>query len=239
MSEKQTDAHTQQHNNRIRDHKKLVKYLDEIASIKERLYAVRFDSGSDEAARKRDMKNLLQELLRLEEKYHNYKLKSDAKFEDSLRLNELELQGFVGEKAAQSIRQNVDSNSGESKSNSINLRDSRVSLDSEDAESKNPKLMRTPSTEDLKSLQPQTRWQSLFKMFREWKRQTNIAKAQYMAVSSPVVSNPKKTDKQIAQLRTAIMALREKKRLSPSDQELLVTLQNRLKKKIAEKHGNN
>eukprot|EP01121_Diplochlamys_sp_Union-15-3_P011933 TRINITY_DN3506_c0_g1_i1.p1 TRINITY_DN3506_c0_g1~~TRINITY_DN3506_c0_g1_i1.p1 ORF type:complete len:101 (-),score=18.34 TRINITY_DN3506_c0_g1_i1:55-357(-) len=99
--------------------------------------------------------------------------------------------------------------------------------------------MRTPSTEDLKSLQPQTRWQSLFKMFREWKRQTNIAKAQYMAVNSPAINNPKRTDKQIAQLRTAIMGLREKKRLSPSDQELLVTLQNRLKKKIAEKHSAN
>ena len=42
------------------------------------------------------------------------------------------------------------------------------------------KFMRTKSTETLEGQDSQAKWQSLFKMFKEWKHQTTVANAQYV-----------------------------------------------------------
>lgn len=46
----------------------------------------------------------------------------------------------------------------------------------------NLKLMRTRSTQSMEDKDPKERWQSLFKMFKEWKHQTTVAEAATMYI---------------------------------------------------------
>jgi len=168
----------------------------------------------------------MQELKRLEDKLYSRCQSYNKKFEGSLGLDDI---GYP----KNLITGSTLTNSG------------RLSLLTPQREPKqipdlphttsNPKLMRTPSTEDLGNLQPVSKWQSLFKMFREWKQQTNIAKGQYLTLATPKPLDELKIEEEIIQLRSAIHSLRQRKRLSPSDQKLLETLQKRLKRRIEEK----
>lgn len=86
------------------------------------------------------------------------------------------------------------------------------------------KLMRTESTGVLEGQTPKSKWQSLFKMFQEWKRETNIAQGQY------ALNNATNThvDEEIVKIRAAIVSLQQKKSLPPSEHQLLAQLQQRL-----------
>jgi hypothetical protein len=93
-------------------------------------------------------------------------------------------------------------------------------------ELQNLKLMRTESTGTLAGKTPKHKWNSLFKMFQEWKHETNIAQGQY-AVSGAGGSNDAIED-EITKIRAAVLSLQRKKSLPPSEQELLANLQARL-----------
>lgn len=88
----------------------------------------------------------------------------------------------------------------------------------------NLKLMRTESTSTLEGQTPQNKWKSLFKMFQEWKRETNIAQGQYMLGTRADTS----LEEEITKVRAAIVSLQHKKTLPTSEQELLSSLQHRL-----------
>lgn len=88
----------------------------------------------------------------------------------------------------------------------------------------NLKLMRTESTGTLEGKPAKQRWQSLFKMFQEWKRETSIAQGQYALGGG----SAKYLDEEINKVRAAIVSLQHKKTLPPSEQELLGELQHRL-----------
>lgn len=93
-----------------------------------------------------------------------------------------------------------------------------------DEEMSQLKLMRTESTGVLEGQPAKTKWQSLFKMFQEWKRETNIAHGQY-ALQNPADAL---LTEEIVKIRAAIHSLQQKKVLPPSEQQLLQQLQQRL-----------
>lgn len=86
------------------------------------------------------------------------------------------------------------------------------------------KLMRTESTGVLEGQPAKTKWQSLFKMFQEWKRETNIAQGQYALKNSADAL----LHEEIIKIRGAVVSLQQKKALPPSEQQLLHELQQRL-----------
>jgi len=88
----------------------------------------------------------------------------------------------------------------------------------------NLKLMRTESTGSLEGKPAKQRWQSLFKMFQEWKRETSIAQGQYALGGG----SAKYLEDEINTVRAAVVSLQQKKTLPPSEHELLVNLQHRL-----------
>lgn len=86
------------------------------------------------------------------------------------------------------------------------------------------KLMRTESTGVLEGQPAKSKWQSLFKMFQEWKRETNIAQGQYALNNS----TSSMLEEEIIKIRAAIVSLQQKKSLPPSEQQLQTQLQQRL-----------
>ena len=105
----------------------------------------------------------------------------------------------------------------------------RVQMDDDlmtEEELQNLKLMRTESTGTLAGKTPKNKWQSLFKMFQEWKHETNITHGQY-AVSGAGAAN-EAIDAEVVKIRAAVLSLQRKKSLPPSDEELLSALQARL-----------
>ena len=95
-------------------------------------------------------------------------------------------------------------------------------------------FMKTSSTAAFEKQPPNEKWQSLYKMFKEWRFQKELAEAQRMAskgVSGPptseaavVLLNEEKT-----KLRQAIYSLNQRKQLSSADQTLLEVLQHKLR----------
>lgn len=92
----------------------------------------------------------------------------------------------------------------------------------------NLKLMRTDSTDTLEGKPAKHKWNSLFKMFQEWKRETSIAQAQYAMASGSGAF----IDDEITKIRAAILALQRKKNLPASEEDLLHKLQIRLQQLI-------
>lgn len=64
-------------------------------------------------------------------------------------------------------------------------------------------------------------------MLKESGREAKIAKGQYLIEKSD--QTDKLVDDEIAQVRAAIFALRQKKKLAQSEEDLLASLQKRLK----------
>lgn len=85
------------------------------------------------------------------------------------------------------------------------------------------KLMRTKSTETMKEKNPVEKWQGLFKMFSEWKHQDRVA----AGIAASRVLDP--NQKEINELRLAILTLQRRKNLGVADRETLAELQHKLK----------
>lgn len=90
------------------------------------------------------------------------------------------------------------------------------------------KLMRTQSTSTLEGQTPGGKWKSLFRMYKEWDRETKIAKGQYL-VETRGEQTFASIDEEVSQVRAAIFALKQKKQLPESEEQLLASLQKRLK----------
>lgn len=99
-------------------------------------------------------------------------------------------------------------------------------------EQQNLKLMRTESTGTMEGQSAKGKWQSLFKMFQEWKRETNIAQGQYALRSDSEAL----IEQEINKIRAAIVSLQQKKTLPPSEKELLANLQHRLQQLMKAHH---
>jgi len=95
-------------------------------------------------------------------------------------------------------------------------------------------FMKTSSTKAFEKQPPAEKWQSLYKMFKEWRFQKELAEAQKLASkgeggppaseAAVVLLNEEKT-----KLRQAIYSLNQRKQLSNADAKLLEVLQQKLK----------
>jgi len=110
--------------------------------------------------------------------------------------------------------------------------------------------MKPKSSDKLGGQSAQDKWQSLFKMFKEWKQQTSIAKGEYLFVSlhrqkrsrltTVLIRQRLKEDKakQVAEdiinLRKAIQSLRQRKDLTKEENELLTKSTARLRELMEE-----
>lgn len=93
-----------------------------------------------------------------------------------------------------------------------------------DEEMANLKLMRTESTSTLEGQTPKSKWQSLFKMFQEWRRETSIAQGEHI-LDSKLNTN---LDAEVTKIRAAILSIQQKKIIPENDKKLLIQLQQRL-----------
>jgi hypothetical protein len=96
--------------------------------------------------------------------------------------------------------------------------------------------MRTQSTESMKEKNPVEKWQSLFSMYKEWSHHDRVARGQ---VAAKVLENQPKTQKEMNEIRAAILSLQKRKNLGAADRALLEDLQAKLRayQKASKKHG--
>lgn len=93
-------------------------------------------------------------------------------------------------------------------------------------------FMKTKSTSNLDVQQPSDKWKSLYKMYKEWKYQKDLAHAHRLAArglcfapnSAEAYVSEEKT-----QLRKTLYAMRQQKNLSVVDKRLMDVLQQKLK----------
>eukprot|EP00029_Vermamoeba_vermiformis_P000144 TRINITY_DN10161_c0_g1_i1.p1 TRINITY_DN10161_c0_g1~~TRINITY_DN10161_c0_g1_i1.p1 ORF type:complete len:231 (-),score=82.72 TRINITY_DN10161_c0_g1_i1:68-730(-) len=187
----------------------------EIYAIQNRMYQLRFDTSMDKQDLVRDLKNLAQELKRLEQQLDKVKRKQTKAFQEALKLDEIRLTNLI---------------TGSSLTQSGMLQYTPPPEVPEDEEDQ-MKFMRTKSTETLQGQSSQDKWKSLFKMFKEWKHQTTVANAQY------VIKNHQgeALDEEIRKVRSAVITLKNQKKLSETDQNLLKMLQRQLKSLMQQK----
>jgi len=88
------------------------------------------------------------------------------------------------------------------------------------------KMMRTKSTATLEDQTPSQRWQSLFRMFKEWRHHTTLAEARQILSKQDRALK----EEQMAKCRAAILSLQNQKTLSKSDEVLLQQLRYKLRK---------
>jgi len=197
----------------------ILKKTRELFAIEERLYSVRYDPLRSEADIMLDVKNFIKEIVRLETTIKVLREKALSTFEASLNLRELGLSSFDDPTWTPATVTTLET----SISNYKEMDDQEL----EDLESQ--KFMRTRSTNTLKEKPPVEKWQSILKMFREWKQQSTIAEGQSVVArgdSNPSLINP---EEDIAALRVAIFNLKNRKNLSKSDKALLKKMTEKLK----------
>jgi len=201
---------------------------DEIEAIMERLYIVRHDKSRPEKDALQDVKNLLAELTRLQEELTELRDRGLGKFTESLELDELGI----------SKRPKAASFIDPSKSN-VNLElkaKSGMDLGRISSRSGAYGFMKTSSTvQGFERQSPNEKWFSLFRMFKEWRYQKNMAEAQRLAMQAGDMGEPTTAagymllQEEKNKLRAAILMLNQRKNRSPADDNLLEVLQAKLK----------
>jgi hypothetical protein len=191
--------------------------LQEIYAIQRRMYTVRFDQSLSDEDKERDLMNLARELKRLEEQLKKLRAKHTKAFQEALQLDGVHLPKLITHSKLSSNGQ---------------LAYSPPPIIPDDEEEQ-MKFMRTKSTETLEGQSSKAKWESLFKMFKEWKHQTTVAKAQYVVQKH----RGEVLDSEIQKVRAAIHTLRQQKKLSEEDQNLLKVLQQQLKLLLKEKQA--
>jgi len=198
---------------------------EEIEGITERLYTVRFDASLSGEDCLLQTKNLLAELNRLNEELAQIREKGLQKFVQSLELDEI---GISKRMKTSSFRT-----------------PSKVIFEGEETPQKNFSLsqyastgtygfMRTKSTGTFEKQPPKEKWQSLYKMYKEWRYQKELAEAQRMA-SQGLAPSPNSAaaasllNEEKAKVRQAIYTMQQRKNLSAGDERLLEVLRQKLK----------
>jgi hypothetical protein len=236
---------------RIQFEKSIHSKLQELHAVRERLYQLRFDTERPREAVARDVQNHIKELGRLEALLTKLRQQSLRRFTRSLALDEIGLEAgtllnstVLGKDPGSSVktipaRMSISAAAAPSASSSSaagangDPDDSSESYDDDDADGVyssqraaalvNEPLMRTKSTQTLKDKPPSEKWAGLFRMFREWKHQKQVAEATHILGRKETM-----LDEEIAKLRAAVFTLKQKKQLSPSDRQLLAILTKKL-----------
>merc|ERR1712130_643076 len=218
----------QQHYGRIRAKE------EEIEGIMERLYTIRYDASITGGEKLASTKNLLAELNRLNEELASMRERGLQQFVETLELDEIGISKRMKSssfrtpsKVVFTTHDHDDSSAAPAPSQSSHSLN-RVKSSGVYG------IMRTPSTATFDKQPPREKWKSLYKMYKEWQFQKEVADAQRMA--SQGVAPPPDSEAAVVllneeknKLRQAIHSLRSRKQLSEADQRLLVVLQEKLK----------
>eukprot|EP01104_Vermistella_antarctica_P010348 TRINITY_DN2757_c0_g1_i1.p1 TRINITY_DN2757_c0_g1~~TRINITY_DN2757_c0_g1_i1.p1 ORF type:complete len:278 (+),score=91.90 TRINITY_DN2757_c0_g1_i1:130-963(+) len=216
----ESDLQAAQHGRRLKDEEVLAGKLVEISAIRTRLQQLRFDDTIEKEDKARQVQNMFKELARLEDETNQLKQKQNEDFINSLNLNEI---GINVAKDLPGKKEKRDPYDGPVRPSVDIVRKGAASGD--DPSWEDLKMMRTESTATLKDKNASEKWQGLFRMFREWRHQKQVADATYIAsrAEGDMLAD------EIAKLRSAIYSLRQRKSLSQSDQNLMIVLSKKLK----------
>jgi len=201
--------------------KAILRKEKDIMAMKDRLVQLRFDTSQPAEEMQRNVKNYVREIKRLEAGLQFLRTQAWEDFEQELDLNALGLAGSFAKKAAPAgpppkvlISEPPDEELEKVYHGFMSL-----------------KMMRTKSTATLEDQTPTQRWQSLFRMFKEWRHQTTVAEARQILNKE----NRALREEQIAKCRAAILSLQNQKTLSKSDEVLLQQLRYKLRKLNSER----
>jgi len=199
--------------------------LDKLYSLEDQMYEMRFDSERDTKAIENEMKTSASEVMKLEIKIANKVNSALDAFELQLNLDDLRLEDLF----ADSIRTTPTVPLKKERTTFRRIRTPKKSVAEELHEGG---FMRTASTRVIEDKTPKGLWQSLAKMWNEWRFQTVVAEAQYVATRD---SDLKDLETEVAKLRAAIRELAQRKQLSKRDQRVLQDLQDQLKLRLQQK----
>jgi len=200
--------------------------LKELHAVKERLYQLRYDTSRPEADIVRDVKNLAGEYNRIEEDIHKLRRTELSNFENSLQLNKIGVENLITKVSKiQSSLDLVTPPTQAPEKRVVIATEPVYEHETMEFAPENEKLMRTRSTQSIKDLTASQKWKGLFKMFQEWKHQTNVAEVSQMLRDSSTES----VQDEIIKLRSVLYSMKQRKNLSKSDQELMEHISVKLK----------
>eukprot|EP01094_Clydonella_sp_ATCC50884_P018216 TRINITY_DN3326_c0_g1_i1.p1 TRINITY_DN3326_c0_g1~~TRINITY_DN3326_c0_g1_i1.p1 ORF type:complete len:285 (+),score=83.71 TRINITY_DN3326_c0_g1_i1:27-857(+) len=191
--------------------------LAEIDETMERLYLVRYEANSDKHDQLRNTKNMLTKLNILNEEVSSLRQKQMKMLQDQLNLDDIGLSKRI---RTASFR----------KQSGIEFSDPSTSdeTDSLVAETSSGGFMRTRSTNTLKDKDAEGKWGALFRMFKEYRFQSDVASAQHISTTR-YEDEQQMVSAEIDKLRIAIAQLNNRAELSKADQTLLKILQAKLR----------
>jgi len=200
------------------DHRKkmekaILRKEKDIMAMKDRLFQLRYDASQSSEDLARNVKNHIRELKRLESGLDFLREQAWGEFEEALDLRPLGLEGSFTRKKHTVPQVKITEPPDEELEKVYN---GYMSL----------KMMRTKSTATLEDQTPSQRWQSLFRMFKEWRHHTTLAEARQILSKQDRALK----EEQMAKCRAAILSLQNQKTLSKSDEVLLQQLRYRLRK---------
>ena len=189
----------EEYKTRQRAYAKLRLKEQEIEATMERIYFVRYTGEGERVIT--EVKNLLGELNRLQEELATIRMNNLQKFCASLALLDVDI-------------------SDHDTTNHLNVRASITPTVSPRGS------VQGPSQDDFASKTPGQKWRSLFRMLQDLQVQKQVEEAKKSTQSMSV--NQSLEDEK-GKLRAAIYSLKQKKELSPTDENLLEVLQGKLK----------
>jgi len=206
---------------------------EEIEGIMERLYTIRYDASISGGEKLASTKNLLAELNRLNEELASMRERGLQAFVETLELDEIGISKRMKSSSFRTPSKVVFTTHDQDDTAVASPAQSSYSLNRVTSSGAYG-FMRTPSTQTFDNQPPREKWKSLYKMYKEWQFQKEVAEAQRMA--SQGVAPPPDSEAAVVllneeknKLRQAIHSLRSRKQLSEADQRLLVVLQEKLK----------
>lgn len=207
----------EQFQKRRKYHDRVKDKLAEIDETIERLYVVRYEAASDKQDQLRNTKNLLTKLNILNEEYATLRQKQMQMLQDQLNLDDIGLGKRI---RTSSFR----------KKSGVDFTDPDKIAESDALLPDQPSggFMRTRSTNTLKDKDAEGKWSALFRMFREYRFQSDVASAQHISTTK-YDDEKKMVQEEIIKLRTAIAQLNSRADMSPGDKNLLKILQAKLK----------
>jgi len=223
VSQPEVNKETRDLEERKKNEKKIRSLITKLHDTQDKMYAIRFDSERDVKSMETEMKSLATEVMKIEIKIARTINRSLDVFETQLNLSDINCDELFADGLRRKKVKPRDRST---------FRRAHVPKKSAAEELHEGGFMRTASTKVIEDKSATSLWQSLSKMWNEWKFQTTVAEAQYVASRDPDLSE---LESEIAKLRAAIREMNQRKQLNKRDQRVLHDLQDQLKLRLQQK----
>jgi len=208
---------------RKKNETKIRSLLTKLYDTQEKMYELRFDTYKDPKDKDTEMKILATKVMKIEIRIARTVNASLDAFENELNLGDIKCEHlFADGLRAKKVKPKDRST----------FRRTHAPKKTAAEELHQGGFMRTASTKVIEDKSPAGLWQSLSKMWSEWKFQTTVADAQYVASRDPDLSE---LETEIAKLRAAIREMNQRKQLNKRDQRVFQDLQDQLKLRLQQK----